>query len=247
MGARAAGMGFASATLRDESALFNNVGAMAEIKTLSSFFAYEVRPSLEGSNRMAFSISIPTKFGVAGAGIFRFGDYLYSEQIISTGFSNRFGIASLGAKLNYIQYRTSGFGIQNAVSINFGGLAQITPQISVGAYITNINQARISEQEQLPTKLTAGLGFKPDDDFIITTEIEKDINYNATWRLGAEYTIHKKVFARTGFNLNPSSSFFGVGTRRAKLQMDYAICFNRILGQLHQVSVIYKLKNDIKK
>ena len=38
VGARAAGMGYASSVLVDETALFNNVGAMAENKKPASFF-----------------------------------------------------------------------------------------------------------------------------------------------------------------------------------------------------------------
>jgi hypothetical protein len=240
MGARSAGMGNSNAALKDESSLLNNVGAMAEIKNATCFSSYEVRPALPGANRMAFGIYLPTKVGVAGVGAFKFGDDLYSEQILTAGFSNKLGIASLGAKVNYIQYQTAGLETRNAISINFGGLAQITPHISVGAYIININQSKISENEQLPTKLVAGIGFKPDAYFFITTEVEKDLSYNATWRLGAEYSIHKKVFVRTGFNLNPSTAFAGLGTQSRRIKIDYALSFNHSLGTAHQGSAIYR-------
>ncbi len=241
MGARAASMGNASAALNDEAALFNNVGAMAEIRNTSSFFSCEARPALPGANRMAAGIYLPTKFGTGGFGVFRFGDDLYNEQVLSAGFSNKFGIASLGAKVNYIQYHAESFGTKNAVSINFGGLARITPQISIGAYIVNINQSKISEDERLPTKLTAGLGFKPDSHFFIATEVEKDLDYDATWRLGAEYVIHKKVFVRTGFNLNPSVGYAGLGIKNKRLSFDYALSFSHALGLAHQGSAAYRL------
>lgn len=247
MGARAVGMAYASSTLKDEWALFNNPGALAEVKRPSTLFAYEVRPALEGADRIATGILIPTKFGVSGLGVFRFGDQLYSEQTISAAFSNKFGIASLGAKVDFIQYKAEGFETKNAVGVSFGGLAQITPQISVGAYIVNINQPKISETEQLPTKLTAGLGFRPATNFFISTEIEKDINYNATWKLGAEYMIHKKVFARTGFNLNPATLFFGTGFLSGSLAFDYALTFSRVLGGAHQVSATYRFGKSIER
>ena len=46
VGARAAGMGYTSSVLVDETALFNNVGALAENKKPASFFTYEARPAL---------------------------------------------------------------------------------------------------------------------------------------------------------------------------------------------------------
>ncbi|MDZ7646337.1 MAG: hypothetical protein U5K54_03660 [Cytophagales bacterium] len=60
------------------------------------------------------------------------------------GFGNKFGIASLGVKANYIQYQADGFGTYGAVSIDFGGLAELTDQLSIGAYITNLNQAKLN-------------------------------------------------------------------------------------------------------
>ncbi len=246
IGARAAGMGYASSVTMDETALFNNVGALAENKTASSFFTYEARPTLLGADRTAMGFSLPTRFGVGAIGLFRFGDEVYSEQIASAGFSNKFGIASLGAKINYIQYKAEGFGTKNAISVNFGGLAQITPQISVGAYIVNLNQSRISDDERLPTKLVAGIGFKPAAYLFIATELEKDLDYHVTWRTGSEYVIHKKVFARTGFSLNPSSAHFGIGAKASRLRIDYAFTISKSLGGAHEASAIYQFERNKK-
>ena len=246
VGARAAGIGYASATLADETALFNNVGAIAENKKTSSFFMYERRPALPGADRIATGFSSPTKYGVVGIGFFRFGDEHYSEQIASAGFGNKFGITSLGAKINYIQYHAEGFGNKSTLSLNFGGLAQITPLISVGAYIVNLTQSKISQEERLPTKLVAGMGFKPADHFFIATELEKDMDYHFTWRTGAEYVIHKKVLVRTGFSLNPSKTYFGLGTKASRLRIDYAFSFCKSLGNTHQASAIYQFERTKK-
>ena len=247
MGARAAGMGYASSVLADEMALFNNPGAIAKVPKPSIYFAYEVNPVLTGANRTSAGFSIPTRFGVGGLGLFRFGDNLYSEQIISAGFSNKLGLASLGAKINYVQYRSESFGTKSVVAMDFGGLVQITSQISVGAYISNLTQSKISSDEYLPVKLVAGLGFKPNEQFFFSTEIEKDIDNNATWRSGAEYTIYKKVFVRTGFNLNPAAAFFGLGAQARKVKVDYAIKLATTLGTSHQASATYQLESRSKK
>lgn len=247
MGARVAGMGYASSVLGDETALFNNPGAIAKVPTPSTYFAYEVNSALTSANRTSAGFSMPTRFGVGGLGLFRFGDNFYSEQMISVGFSNKLGIASLGAKINYIQYRSEGFGTKSAVAMDFGGLVQITPQISVGAYIVNLTQSKISSDEYLPVRLVAGLGFKPSEQFFFCTEIEKDMDNKSTWRSGAEYTIHKKVFVRTGFNLNPSAAFFGLGAQARRLKIDYAIKFASILGATHQASATYQFERRSKK
>jgi hypothetical protein len=241
MGGRSMGMGFTSSTTSDEWSLFNNIGGIGKINQTSANFAYEIRPALIGANRLAASVLSSTKIGALGLGIFRFGDDLYSEHVVSFGFGSSIGNTSLGVKANYIQYRAEGFGVNTAMSVEFGGISQITQQISVGAYITNLTQSKLisTDGERLPTKLVAGLGFRPSEKIFLTTEIEKDLDYQATWRSGLEYALYKKVFFRTGFNMNPNAAYFGLGAQKKNLKIDYAIKFNQLTGAAHQASAIY--------
>ena len=241
IGARAAGMGYASATLSDESSLFNNIGAIAGLKKTCSYFVNEVRPALPGANRAAAAFLLTTRSGAAGLGFYRFGDELYSEQILSAGIGNRFGLASLGAKLSLIQYRAEATGTKQAATISFGGLAQLTPNLFVGAYIINLTQSRIAS-ERLPAKLVAGLGFRPDEHVYWVTEVEKDVDYNASWKTGVEYGIQNKVFFRTGFNLNPLTGYGGLGICTRHVKIDYAISLSNTLGAAHQASASYQFE-----
>ncbi len=145
--------------------------------------------------------------------------------------------------VNYIQYRTEGFGSKGIVSINLGGIAELTPHLSVGAYIVNINQPEINDLEKLPTKLVAGIGFKPTDKVFMATEIEKDLEYDPVWKLGIEYTFHQKFCARTGYNINPNTAFFGLGFKTKKFNIDYALQHNTLLRLSHQASIVYQFRN----
>jgi len=249
IGARAAGLGYTTAVVDDEWSLFNNVAGLAHVDQPSASFAYEVRPALVGANRMAASISAPSKVGTLGVGIFRFGDDVYSEHQVSIGIGNQIGNTSLGAKINYTQYRVESFGNTTALSFDFGGITRITSQLSIGAYITNLTQSKLigSDGERLPTKLVVGVGFRPSDKLFVATELEKDLDYQATWKSGLEYSIYKKVFFRTGFNLNPNTAYFGLGGQKKNLKFDYAIRFNQLTGAAHQVSAIYIIPAKIKK
>jgi hypothetical protein len=245
IGARASGMGNTSSCVTDEWALFNNIGGLAKINSTVTGFTYENRPSLKGANRMAFVFATPVSIGVAGLGIFRFGDDVYSEQVISAGYSNTFGLASLGVKVNYIQYRAEGFGSKGLISINAGGLAQLTPRLSIGVHIINLTQQKISEadeREYLPTLLVAGVGIKVSDKIQIVTEVEKDLNYTANIKAGIEYQVHKKLAFRTGFNFSPAAGYFGIGFKPKKFSLDYAFRYDPNLGGSHQASVGYIIK-----
>jgi len=249
LSARAHALGNAAACLSDEWSVINNIGGLASVKQVTTAFSLKAVPQFKSFNRMAMVGAIPTQLGVAGFSVYRFGDDLYNEQILSAGFSNRFGLASLGIKANYIQYNAEGFGRKDAVTISAGGIAEITPQILVGAYIVNINQPKLEEgDERIPTILTAGIAFKPTNKLFITTEIEKDLDYAATWKAGIEYQVHKKFLFRTGFNINPNAGFVGLGFRPARFLLDYAFEYASHLGGQHQATVGYqfiKRKNEI--
>jgi hypothetical protein len=247
LSARAAGMGYASATLHDEWAFFNNIAGLAEVKNISVASSFDAR-SLPGASRMGALATLPFSFGVGAVGVFRFGDDVYSEQFVSAGFANRLGKTSLGVRLGYLQYRAVGFGTQGALSINIGGITQLTPKLTIGAWIQNINQPKINfnDSEKAPVKLLAALSFIPADKFLLTTEIEKDVLYEPLWKTGMEYWVHRKIAARMGFNINPGSAFFGVGFQSWRIKIDYALQSFATLGPSHQASATYRI-NKIEK
>lgn len=242
MGARAQGLGYASSCLKDEWAIFNNAGGLADIDHTTAAFTYASYPGFKPFNRMAAIVAVPSTYGVAGLGVFRFGDDLYNEQILTAAFSNTFGIASLGAKLNYIQYNAEGFGRRGVASFSFGGITRLTSRFSIGAHITNIFQPEISEGERLPTLLAVGIGFTPSDKLLLTSEIEKDIEFPFTWKAGLEYKVYKKFTFRTGFNIRPQAAFFGFGFTPSLFQLDYAYSHSMNMGAQHQASVSYRFK-----
>lgn len=235
-------MGYASAALFDSWGVFNNIAGTAMTQNVSGSFTYDLRPALQGANRTAATLTVPSKLGVISAGMFRFGDDLYNEQLVTAGIANKFGLAALGAQATCIQYRTEGFGNRTAWSFNLGGIAQLAHQLSVGAYIVNVLQPNISESEKLPTKLIAGVGFAPIDKIFIASEIEKDLDYDAIWKTGIEYKFHSKFCARTGYNINPNQLFFGLGFQTRKFTLDYAIQHNNLLSLSHQASIRYQFQ-----
>lgn len=239
MGARANGLGYTSATLFDTWGIFNNIAGQAKLDVTSVACAYDARPALPGANRMGAVFSTPLKIGVTSVGAYRFGDDLYNEHVVTAGFSNQFGLAALGMSVNYIQYRTEGFGSKGVVSINLGGIAELSPHLSVGAYIVNINQPELNDLEKLPTTLVAGVAFKPSNKVFIATEIEKDLEYDPIWKMGIEYNFHQKFCARTGYNMNPNTAFFGLGFKTKKFIIDYALQHNTLVRLSHQASVVY--------
>jgi hypothetical protein len=242
MGARTMGMGNVSSCLQDEWALLNNPAGLSKVENFSAAFSYNAYPSFKSFNRMAASFVAPTKVGVGGITFFRFGNDLYSEQVLSAGFSNEFGLASLGATVNYIQYNTEGFGTSGAFTVSLGGIATLTKKLRIGAHIINVNQPKLSEGsgEQLPTRLTAGVGFQLSEKVLACAELEKDLLHKPNFKSGLEYGFNSKCLIRTGFNFRPQSAFLGLGFKPKKLKIDYAMEYNFHTGINHQASIGYK-------
>src|SRR5688572_30307048 len=147
------GMGYSSACRSDEWALFNNVGGLAKVEHGIAAFTYHTQPGFTSFDRIGAAFTFPFRFGVISSGVYRFGDDLYNEQILSAGFANSFGLASLGVKMNYTQYHSETSGNSHAITFSAGGIAAITPLFSVGAHVININQPELSatSAETVPT------------------------------------------------------------------------------------------------
>jgi hypothetical protein len=243
MGARSSGLSNASACLKDEWSLFNNVAGLADLKKTAASVTYDTQPGFAPFNKMASVFAMPIKPGVAGVGFFRFGDDLYNEQVFTIGFANTYGLASLGVKVNYIQYTASGFGSKGVFSVSFGGIAELAEKIFLGAHVININQPDISknESEKLPTILVVGIGAQITTQTFFTTELEKDLDHPLKWKTGFEYKAFKKFTARTGFSINPGILYFGFGFQQTKFSLDYAYQHNFVIGSRHQATVGYFL------
>ncbi len=245
-GAKAQGIGYASSCLFDEWAILNNVGGLAKLEAPTSAITYNVNSYLPNGNSQALVIGIPFKPFAASIGAFSFGDKVYREQTISAGVASKFGLASLGAKMNYIQYRAEGFGQKGMVTVSMGGIAELTPTFSIGAHIININQPKISAEfdERIPTTLILGVRYDPGKKIFVTAELEKDIAYSPLFKMGVSYTPQEKFTFRTGYNLNPNAAFFGVGFLHKNFQIDYAFEYKMEMGMSNQASLAYTFSND---
>lgn len=237
--ARASGAAYTASCIPDPWAVFNNPGGIAHLDEIAVLIAFENKYQTEGLNSMAAGVIIPTDIGTTGVTVFRFGDDIYNEQVASLSYANKFGIASLGVRLNYMQYSIESVGTKSVFTVDFGGLATITPHLSVGGYIRNLNQAQMAElaEERVPVILNAGISYQPTDKIMLNIETEKDIDYRPEFRTGIEYKFLEKLAARTGVKLKPFTNYFGIGLYLTKLSIDYAVTATRIPGISHQASV----------
>ncbi|WP_424963749.1 hypothetical protein [Ekhidna sp.] len=244
LGGRSAGMAGASLTLGDEYSLFNNIGGLGRVEDHSAFAAYQNRYGVSEFQVVGAGAVYSTGIGNAGVGFYKFGDDLYSEQRLHLAFGNKIQMVSLGVGLDLLQYNVSTVGTNRAMAIQFGGVAEITPQLRFGAHIFNLNQAEINSEtgEKAPTVMKAGISFLPSEELIINAEVEKDLDFDEVFKAGIEYQIIESVYLRTGISTEPFLGAFGVGFHPKNLKFDYAFSNDSRLGSIHEISVAYSFQ-----
>lgn len=243
LGARNSALAEASITLDDAHSLFNNVGGIARLENHSFIATYQNRYNIPEFQVVGTGIIYTSSIGNAGIGFYKFGDDLFHQQRIHLALGNQFDRVSLGVGLGINQYHVSTVGTQHVLVLQFGGIAEITPQLLFGAHVFNLNQAKIVEEtdEQVPTVMKTGISYRPTKEVIINIEVEKDLDYDEVIRAGVEYQVVKKVFIRTGVSTNPSVNAFGVGFNPKNLAFDYAYRNDVNLGAIHELSFTYSI------
>ena len=243
IGARAAGIGNAFVTLQDEWAVFGNAGGMAEVKSITALFAYENRFGFtEGFQSVAAGVIVPTHFGNGSLSAYRFGDELFSKQKVAIGWAHQISGISIGFKANYWQHHVEGYGSRGNLVLDLGGVAAIIPKLAFGLHIANVNQAKIVEDERIPTVIQAGLAYTPVEQLMLVVETEKDVDFDAVFKLGMEYQIIEKIRLRTGISTKPMRTHYGMGFCLKKFTIDCAMITHPHLGFSNQVSVAYRVK-----
>ena len=244
-GARAWAMGNASVTTTDRFALFNNQAALAGLTQTTAFTTFDTRYGLEGLNTFRIGlVKTLRKNWTAGASVTRFGDKLYSETALGLAAAHTVGKISLGAKVSYFQvfFGTLNISKKTAV-VELGALAQITPTLTFGMHLYNLNQAQLFDyqRERVPTMMKAGMSYRPISKLLLATEIEKDIDFVARFKAGLDYEIIPHVFVRTGFCTKPNTNHVGFGFLSRNITFDYALHTHPQLGLSHHVSLSYDL------
>ncbi len=246
IGAPNEAMGNATSTTSNLWSAWHNPAGVSSLRQLSAAISYSTVQNIEGFNTVALAAVLPIKVGAFGLGVSRFGDGLFNQQQVNLSYGNRFGITDLGIRLSYYQYHFEGFGSKGVPVISFGGITTITDQFLIGAYIENLNQAKISDfqDERIPTIMQVGISYRPLESVAINVDVQKDIDFKASVLVGLSYAVIDNLTIRSGFNTSPSRQFFGLDfiPNNIKGILSYSLSHQQILGYSHQVSIQYDFK-----
>ncbi len=235
------------ASAGDAFSLFNNPAGIALIHSREIGINYSPAPfeMKELSNAFA-SYCEPTDFGNFSAGFSIYGFELYKETQFVFGYGRNISRNfSIGASAIYKNITIKNYGSKGVFLFNLGAIAKINEQFGIGFSAENITRATInSESNQIPTVLWAGAYAKFLEELTFSIAARKELGFNPSLRLGAEYSLLDFVQVRFGVSNEPSTCSSGFGVQYEFMQFDYAFSSHPDLGFTHQFGLIVHFSSN---
>lgn len=176
-------------------------------------------------------------------GVNRLGNELYQEYQIHSGASYRFTTeTALGIGFQYYRLQIANYGNQDSWGINLGIRYTILEDLTLGMFVTNINQPVIGAcREKIPQSLSLGLCYLPLRTLRIGFEFYRDIGFDQNYRVGIGYDISKNLTLGLGVDDQTNTFSIGLGLINKWFNFHYGILIHQILGVSHVLSIGFLL------
>lgn len=247
-GARQAALAHSDiASVGDIFGAFNNPASTSLIKSREFGISYSPAPfgMKELSNAFA-GYCEPTKFGNFSAGFSMYGFELYKETQFVLGYGRKISKEFLvGAAAIYKNISIKNYGSTGVFLFNIGAIAKINEQFGIALAAENITRSTVNgEANQIPTVLWAGANARFLNELSLSLALRKELGFNPSVRLGAEYFLMDFVQLRFGVSNEPSTYSSGIGILYEFMQFDYAVSSHPDLGFTHQVGLIVHFSSN---
>jgi hypothetical protein len=242
-GARAAGMGGTSVMLSDLWANYHNQAALGFLEDTEIGIHHENRYIAQELSLSAIAAVIPTKTGNFGANISYFGYNQYHESKIGLAYSKAFGdIIAAGIQFDYLYtFVAEEYGSVGKVIFEAGFFTEPIDNLTIGFHVFNPTQTKIERlnDEPITTALRGGIGYSFDEVAFIGVEMEHQLDYESTYRVGIEYQMIENLFFRVGINTYPREYSLGLGYKHRNIRADIAFTNHQPLGITPHFSFSY--------
>jgi hypothetical protein len=242
-GAKSVAMGGISVASTDFWSVGNNPAGLAWLGNIGAGFSCDNRFMMAELSAAVAGGAVPFNFGTFGFSLKRFGNELYNELGSGIAFARKFGKKfSAGVRFDYLITNLSGaYGRKNSLSCRIGLIYHTENQLSLGVYIVNPVPVKMTEQpdEYLPSRINLGLDWQLSTVFLISLELEKDMQNTPVLRSGCEYRIAPPLKARIGLTANPFVFSFGFGIEAGRIIFDIASFYHPDLGFSPAGSLVY--------
>lgn len=247
-GAASSGMAGSYVVMQDVWSAFHNQAGLVHLEGLSAGVFYENRYGMNELSDKGIVAAMPYGNSAFGLSYKSFGYQLYSTSKTSLAYALRLS-EKFSAGLQFNMHNTrlgENYGSQTSLSFEGGFLYKMNEKVTLAGHIYNPNRAKLTDfnDERLPSMIRAGAGYRFSKKVILTGEVRKPSDANASVRAGVEYWLVNQLALRAGVGSDPSQYSFGFGWRLKTFQLDVASGYHQILGFSPQLSLTYITSKD---
>lgn len=247
VGARFAGMGYASTTLVDLWSVRANQAGLAGLEHPVAGAYYQQHWMSNDLAMQGLAFALPVGRGCFAVNGSAFGSSdLYSEQQFGLAYAMKLSETfRAGVQLDYLNLRFGeNYGSTQAITAEFGLQAALSEHLWLGAHLYNPTGTMLGGpyEEKAPTIFKAGMGYTFNEQVLLSAQVDKDIDREEQYRAGIEYRPVKALFVRMGVSTGPTQAHFGAGVRVKALEVDLAVAARSQLGITPMFTLNYRFE-----
>jgi hypothetical protein len=243
-GGRDMGMGQSSLAVSHVWSVSNNQGGLGYLENPEIALYYTNRFLLKELSSQSMVFAYPSKLGNWGVSVDYFGYSEQSELQLGLAYAKKINkYISLGVKFDYLQYQQAEiYGNTRAIVAEVGILSNPYENIFVGAHVYNPSRSKFNTavEKYAPTIFNIGIAYKPDPMVSLTAQVDKAIDFQATYKVGVEMNLKESLFLRAGVNIQPNAYFLGLAYYFKNIKLDFAFSYQQVLGLSPASSIGYE-------
>ncbi|MCO5230558.1 MAG: hypothetical protein M9958_05320 [Chitinophagales bacterium] len=172
-----------------------------------------------------------------------FGYNLFSDKKFGISYGLKLAdFVAIGAQLDILNNKVSGYGSNTAVTFEIGTLFKINKHIQAGMHIYNPARVRYGKntEERVPTVFRLGATYTTKEKIWITGEIEQDLNLNLAFRAGIDYLVNQYLIIRGGMLSYPLTGNLGVGLKYKSAHFEILGSYQKVTGISPHIGISYE-------
>jgi hypothetical protein len=221
---------------------FSNQASLAQLQKQEIGLYLHNKFSISDISSIHLATGMPTKYGVFGFSLFRFGYSKFNHNTVSIAYAMKLSDKTYsGIQLSYFSTRVGDLPKQDPKILIEGGLlVRLGTQVYVGSHLSNLkigtNRNKIDGP---PTTYKLGIAYLYSQYLTVDLGISKTISTKPSMGLSANYFVKNKIVFRIGINSNPLKIIYGWGINWKNLHLDIAFSQHTTLGLSSQLSISY--------
>lgn len=239
-----AALGGMTVAVNDPTTAYATVADLAALPTTIVTLSVRQNIMADGLSLASAAVATPLPFGGMALSAIHFGDAEYNEQNIALAYALPLGREiAFGAAFHYLHSATSDPYYTPLHRLTFSLAVRYNPSDELSIAFRTFNPVAVvsdsSEGVHTPGIFSLGLSYLLNEELLAAAEVEKNLFYDATLRLGLQYRFMSRYFARMGIATKPRLYSFGFGGRWEHLGADLAFQFSTPLGPTPLISLAY--------